>query len=488
MTSGPGAGSRLRHRWRPGSWSLRTRLGAVATIAATIGLCLAGSTAYAVTSKVLHEQLDDSLRGAPTAIGGDAPKRPDIAQLCAAMSESGARSPALFTVTVVRADGSVCVGSDSAKIDLDTIRLPAGPSGGAGKVRLQDGRLVDGRAARVAVISLGSDGTLLVARDATSVNTVLKTLRVTLLLVVVLGGIAVLGLSRRISRIGLRPVTQFARIAEDIAETGNLEKHVLPQSPVVVGNPHDELGQLAHAFNTMTAVLADAWARQRRLVTDAGHELRTPLSSIRSNIELLRRARRIGRPLPPGDEDRILTDLDGQVTELSQLVHDLVELSADHADSDDELVRFDQCVELALQRARRRTTKHEFTVRLEPWVVRGDAAALERAVVNLLDNAIKFSPGGGSIDVSLSHGVLSVADRGTGIAVEEKALAFDRFWRSPTARSLPGSGLGLSIVSDVAARHGGRVNLVPRGNGGTLAQMSIPAAPAGDGDPTRPPL
>lgn len=469
----------LTRRLRPGGWSLRTRLGAVATIAATIGLCLAGLAAYAVTSKVLHEQIDDSLRNAPTDISGDSPRRPDMDQLCRAMNSSTARTPALFTIMILRPDGTTCSDADAVKVDLATVDLSdrARPEDGD-PVTLQDAKLSNGRSARLAVISLSDDSTVLVARDSTSVQTVLNTLRVTLFFVVLIGALGVLGLSRRISRLGLRPITQFAQIAEDIAETGNLQKHVLPQSPVVVAHPGDELARLAHAFNTMTAVLADEWSRQRRLVADAGHELRTPLASVRSNIGLLRRARSQDRPLAAADEVRLLADLDGQIVELTQLVDDLVELSAEESGPVTELVRLDRCAELALQRARRRTGSHHFSVALDPFTVRGNASALERAIVNLLDNAIKFSPPGSTIEMRLADGQLTISDRGPGIEPDEQALVFDRFWRSPRARALPGSGLGLSIVSDVAGRHGGVATLTSREGGGAVATLRLPEASA----------
>jgi two-component system sensor histidine kinase MprB len=234
----------------------------------------------------------------------------------------------------------------------------------------------------------------------------------------------------------------------------------------------------------MTSVLADAWSRQRRLVADAGHELRTPLSSIRSNVELLQRSRRLGRSLPAGVEEQLLHDLGGQITEMTQLVDDLVDLSsAETNDPEHERFRLDHCVEQALSRARRRTTTQDLVVRLEPWIVNGDEAAVERAIVNLLDNAIKFSPEHSQIDVDLHDGVLTVADRGTGIAADDAPRAFERFWRAPEARSLPGSGLGLSIVREVATQHGGEASLGSRPEGGAVARLALPGeAPASSDD------
>jgi two-component system sensor histidine kinase MprB len=458
---------------------VRTRLGAASTIAATVGLTVAGATAYVVTSHVLHQQLDDSLRGAPGA-GNRTPPSGSVAvaRMCDALRSSSQASPALFTLELISADGTVCLDPNTSAVVL-TAGDRAG-SGRVGDVRLRDGELKDGTHVRVAVTSVGNGDTIVIARDASSVDSVLLILKLTLAGVVLLGALTALALSRRVAGVALSPVTKFARIAEEIAETGNLEKHVIDREPVVAGQPGDELDRLSHAFNTMTSVLAEAWARQRRLVADAGHELRTPLSSIRSNVELLQRSRRLRRSLPMGVEEQLLHDLDGQIAEMSQLVDDLVDLSsAEMNEPEHETFRFDHCVEQALARARRRTTTQELVVRLEPWIVHGDEPAVERAVVNLLDNAIKFSPEHSRIDIDLHDGLLTVADRGTGISATDASRVFERFWRSPEARSLPGSGLGLSIVHEVATQNGGAARLDSRPGGGTVACLSLPGeAPA----------
>ena len=189
----------------------------------------------------------------------------------------------------------------------------------------------------------------------------------------------------------------------------------------------------------------------------------------------LRRSRRLHKPLPAGEEESLLDDLSSQVAELAHLVDDLAAL----AESDPGArrftpVRLDSCAEHAVRRARSRSLDHQIRVDLEPWTVQGDATGLERAVVNLLDNALKFSAAGTDVDVSLSDGTLVVADRGRGLTESEGERAFERFWRSPGARSLPGSGLGLSIVEDIAHRHGGWVTLAPRAGGGALATLHVP--------------
>lgn len=467
----------MRYRpvdWKPSHWSVRTRLGAVSTITAIIGLAVAGSAAYAVTSRVLQQQIDDSLRNSPQVVGRSMAPGPEVDQLCQLIESSVGPSPSVFVLTVVTPDGTVCSDPRTSPIRMPAAeleRLSRQPTDQVGHGELEDGRDVH----FVAVPLEADEGILVIARDATSVNSVLMTLRWTLLGVILLGGLIALGLNRWVAGAGLRPITRFTKIAEDIAATGNVEKHADSVGALTAGHHGDELDRLAHAFGTMTSVLAEAQARQRRLVADAGHELRTPLSSVRSNIELLQRTRRLHRSLPPGEEERLLSDLDDQIRELAGLIDDVVQLSADNEIQVLERhVRFDFCVEDALSRARRRTSGHEFNVRLEPWVVDGDATALERAVVNLLDNAIKFSSSTSRIDVTLRDGELRIADQGSGVSEGDGARAFERFWRAPGARSLPGSGLGLSIVAEVAEQHRGRTSLSPRENGGTVAVLFVP--------------
>ena len=237
----------------------------------------------------------------------------------------------------------------------------------------------------------------------------------------------------------------------------------------------DELDRLAHAFTTMTAAIAEAESQQRRLVADAGHELRTPLSSLRSNVDLLRRSRAQGRPLDPADEDGLLDDLAQQTHELSALVDDLSALSVPPAAGAQlTAVRLDQVVERALARVRTRARDRDFDVHLSPVVVSANDNDVERAVVNLLDNAIKFSPSSSPVSVTCDAGLVTVSDRGGGLSEKEIQHAFERFWRSSRARALPGSGLGLSIVKDVAERHGGWAGLRPRRDGGTHASLYLP--------------
>lgn len=476
----------MRRAWPPRTWvrpagrrwSLRARLGLVSTIAVTVGLGIAGVTAYAVTSRVLYQQIDASLRHAPPSIGPEGPASgvPGDAGFCGLIRSPHGPSPGLYAIALLKRDGTVC--TDPKGVSVVAVASDSPAPGAEETIHLRDGSLSDGHAARVAVVTTGAGEVLLIARDTQSIHNVLTVLMLTLAGVTLLGALLALGLSRWSSGAGLRPITRFTRVAEQIAATGEVDTFVGSEASTGSSGTGDELDRLSAAFATMTRVLADAQLRQRRLVADAGHELRTPLASLGNNISLLRRSRSLRKPLPADEEGRLLEDLSSQVAELAHLVDDLAALAESPGRRPFTHVRLDACTEDAVRRARSRSLDHRIQVELEPWTVHGDAGALERAVVNLLDNALKFSPAGTEVEVSLSDGTLVVADRGTGLAAGEGERAVERFWRSPGARSLPGSGLGLSIVEDIAHQHGGWVTLAARPGGGAVATLHIPGLSA----------
>jgi two-component system sensor histidine kinase MprB len=247
----------------------------------------------------------------------------------------------------------------------------------------------------------------------------------------------------------------------------------------VAEDSDDEIARLSRSFNSMTSALASSRELQQQLIADAGHELRTPLTSLRTNIELITRSEETGRPLPPEDRKALLASVKAQMTELASLIGDLQELSRSEGQRGErvQVVAFQDTVESALRRARLRGPELTITADLEPWFVRAEPSALERAVVNVLDNAVKFSPEGGTIEVRLTEGVLTVRDHGPGIPADELPHVFDRFWRSPSARALPGSGLGLSIVARTVQQAGGEIALSAAEGGGTAATLRLPGAP-----------
>jgi two-component system sensor histidine kinase MprB len=307
---------------------------------------------------------------------------------------------------------------------------------------------------------------------ATSLASTQATLH-TLGMVSLLGGLAGIAIAGTagffLGRAALRPVQRLTLATEYIAQTGDLRRIE------VTGD--DDLARLTTSFNTMLTALARSQEYQRRLVADAGHELRTPLTSIRTNLDLL--AQVMAEPDNPrlSAQDRIdlMNDVRAQMEELSLLISDLVELSRDeHPAHATEQIDFAEVVERAVERVKRRAPSLTYDLHLNPWYLEGDPAALERAVTNLLDNAAKWSPPGGTVTVSLRDGALQVADQGPGIAEEDLGHIFERFYRSPEARTMPGSGLGLAIVRQVAENHGGRVAAARAPGGGALLGVWLP--------------
>ena len=286
--------------------------------------------------------------------------------------------------------------------------------------------------------------------------------------VVGVAGAALLG--RTVARAGLTPVDRLTEAVEDVAVTMDLTR------PVEVSGS-DEIARLGRSVNAMLAAIDASRRAQRALVEDAGHELRTPLTSIRTNVELLLAVEQrpeLAHRLPPEEKVKLLDDLDAQVRELATLTGELVELSREEASRETiEQVEYAEVVTAAISRVRIRAPDLTFDADLGPVTVLGRPGELERMVVNVLDNAAKWSPPGGAVTIRLKDGVLTVADNGPGIAPEDLPHVFDRFYRAPAARSMPGSGLGLAIVAQTAAQHGGTVTAGPNEPHGTVVTVTL---------------
>ena len=316
-------------------------------------------------------------------------------------------------------------------------------------------------------------GAVLVVRNMAEMDRALDRLRLILVLVS-LGGIAIAAAAGAlVSGATLAPVRRLTAAAERIAETGE------PSERVPEGG-RDELARLGASFNTMLASLEESLETQRRFVADASHELRTPLTSLQTNIDVLRG----DVALSPEQRQRLLDDLHRESQEMRALIGGLLELARGGAQVEKAEFQFDELVEDALERARTRFPAVSWqTDRLEPTVVDGYRDRMERAVWNLLENAGKWSGDGGSVEISLAGGELQVRDHGPGFADEDRPLVFDRFYRSAAARSMPGAGLGLAIVREVAEAHGGTVEAENAGGGGALVRLSLDgAARAGTGE------
>ena len=330
---------------------------------------------------------------------------------------------------------------------------------------------------RVVAVPSRPGEAMVLAQSLDPTQDVLRRLAVVLFLIGGAGVIVAAVAGTAVARTGLRPVEQLTAATERVSATGDL--HPIPVSG------DDELARLTHSFNGMLIAVADAQRRQRQLVADAGHELRTPLTSMRTNLELLLAADKPGaRTLSDADRADIAADITGQLDEVTPLIGDLSLLArGDAPPAEPERLDLVDVVEQALERAKRRAGDVEFEVSLRPWRLYGDPSELERAVLNLLDNAVKFSPADGTVVVRLrplgdGSAVVEVSDSGPGITDQDLPRVFDRFFRSPEARGLPGSGLGLAIVKQAAERHGGTVYAGRASTGGALLTMRLPGEPA----------
>ncbi len=331
-------------------------------------------------------------------------------------------------------------------------------------------RTVDGAHVRVFVARAPATNlTVITARSLNEVDGTLTRLRLALGLLAVAGIALAVLLSRLAMRTAVRPVAELTTTAEHVASTRDLTRRI-------DAHGDDEVARLATAFNTMLGALEDSQKAQRQLVADASHELRTPLTSLRTNLEVLAR----GGSLDPDDRERLREDLVTQLEELTALVGDLVDLARDEEPDEPcaEDVRLDRLVAVAVERARRHAPNVTFETTLEPALVAGVPARLDRAIANLLDNAAKWSPPGAVVDVRIAGGELLVRDRGPGIPEDDRAHVFDRFYRADTARGRPGSGLGLAIVRQVAEAHGGTVSAEAADGGGALLRLSLPVLSA----------
>jgi two-component system sensor histidine kinase MprB len=469
-------GSRLRAR------SLHARLARITALAVFVAVTMAGGLAFAVTFRLLMGQVDDELRAGPAGLAGQAAASALPASVldraCAGLRAGRQGATALLpmlgasTTTIVELagpGGAVCRSEQARGTNVsNATRIAAVRSG---RAELSDARASDGALLRVLVTPLGHGWTLTVARDLSGPVEVIRRLRGTLFALSVLGALAALVAGSVVARAGLRPIGALADAAEHIARTQDLSVRI----DVHRRSSTDEVTRLADAFDRMTTALSAARERQAQLVADAGHELRTPLTSLRTNLDLLTRSEELGRPLPDAARRDLMADVRSQLEELTHLVDEVVVLAQEDQPRAVEPVRLDDVVRRAVARVRPRSDRHAVATAIEPWTVAdGDPVALERAVVNLLDNALKFSPADTTVRVALTGGRLTVDDQGPGVPAGDRAHAFERFWRSPEARSVPGSGLGLAIVASVAAAHDGTVSISDAPGGGARITLTVP--------------
>jgi two-component system, OmpR family, sensor histidine kinase MprB len=316
-----------------------------------------------------------------------------------------------------------------------------------------------------------SIGVIQVGRSLEEVDAVLADLRRrTLLLSAVAAAISALAGWLIASRMAA-PLRRLASSADQVRTSGRLDV-VLPEAE---GSSNDEVGQLSRAFASMLGALASSKADQERLVQDAGHELRTPLTSLRTNLAVMRRHQQ----MPDEMRTEILDDLDGEVSELTDLVNELVTVaSGDLVTQPAERLDLAALVSSVGERVGRRRQRQVVVTGASGSFVSIPRAGLDRAVSNLIENACKFDTSGGPIEVDVSvagdTAAVRVSDRGPGVPSDEFDKIFDRFHRTDATRSMPGSGLGLSIVRDVVTAHGGSVAATNRPGGGAIIGFDLP--------------
>ena len=294
----------------------------------------------------------------------------------------------------------------------------------------------------------------------------------------ILGIAAAAGLGRAVARTGLQPVEDLTQAVENVARTMDLAQPIPTRGT-------DEIARLAHSVNTMLTTIDTSRRAQRTLVEDASHELRTPLTSIRTNIELLLQIERHpehAHRLAPEDRSQLLADLDLQVTELATLTTELVELAREDTTREQpETLELAELVNAAITRVRMRVPGLTYTTDLQPATIQGRPTELERMIVNVLDNAAKWSPPNATVHTTLTTtgdwATLTITDTGPGIAEADLPYVFDRFYRAANARSMPGSGLGLAIVAHTATHHGGTATAITNTPHGTTVTIRLPTAP-----------
>jgi two-component system, OmpR family, sensor histidine kinase MprB len=449
--------------------SLASRVTLLATIAVGLAVTLVSVGAYVTVRQQLQDSLDqrliDSARAAAeyefagqvTTALSFPPWVLDAADLRVALLRSDGvpiGPPGQGSFTVGRPELAVARGNESLSVRTVT-------SGGT------DFRVV-------AVPTKGDGWALILAQSLDEQHRLLSRLGFVSL---AFGGLGVLvaGLAGWVvARNGLRPVRKLTTAAEEVARTEELR-------PIPIEGD-DEVARLGSAFNQMLVALDASRERQRRLVADAGHELRTPLTSLRTNVDLLTQIDAAEGPaLDPQARGELLDDIRAQIDELTTLIGDLTELSrAEPITPVVEPVELSEVLDHAVARVRRRATGVTFDVEARPWWLVGESTALERAVTNVLDNAAKWSPSGGTVTVRLAEGVLTVDDEGPGVKEADRPHVFERFWRAEEARTMPGSGLGLSIVAQVAERHSGRVEVGTSPAGGTRLTLTLPGSEGSD--------
>jgi two-component system sensor histidine kinase MprB len=447
--------------------TLRWRIASILAIVAFSVGAFAAAASYLSTASQLRSGIDDTLKSRAAAVvttpapGGHGPH--DEGHAADDLTNTGCPNPGAFApasaAQLVSTSGAVvpCIeGAPALPVD-DTDRAL---SDGTVRVRTVD---IDGTRYRLLTTRWQSGERMQIARSLAESDALLGRLRLRLAALVAFATAVAAALGWAVATWLARPIIRLRDTAHQIATTLDLS------TPIDV-DASGEVGSLAASFSTMVAAVGRSQEQQRRLVSDASHEMRTPLTSLRSNLELVGQIER----LPPAERREVVADVLEDVDELSSLLGELVDLASDLATAEpEEAVRLgdlSRAVAARMQRRAERLVTVDDTTAVE---IVGRPRQLERAISNLVDNAVKYSDPGTPIDITINETTVTVRDRGRGVPDADLVHIFDRFYRAVDVRTQPGSGLGLSMVDEIVRSHGGRVFARNRAGGGVEVGFTL---------------
>lgn len=447
---------------------LRWRLQVLTAGMVSLAIAAITTLTYVAVSQVLYEIADRNLEERAVSLMERSSEPQRLVNLSEEIDNFKSHNPRMRVS--ISLPGWAFSQGDSIPLDRDVPR--ADPDGDAGSSIVTSVSSIGNE--RVLVAHDEFDTVIVLAQDMTEVQRTLSMFTATLFLISLIGILVAVTTGIAVASAGLWPLAKLQRAVDHVAKTDELE-------PIeVVGD--DDIAQLTRSFNTMLASLRESREQQTQLVADAGHELKTPLTSMRTNIELLLMAKREDAVNKISEQDSLdlKNDVIAQMEEMSTLIGDLVDLTRDSTPQlVTESAQLDEIVASLLERVQRRRPDVTFDVGLIPWQITGNPFALSRAMLNLVDNAAKWSPEGGIVRISMmmksaTQIHITISDAGPGIKEEDRDRVFERFYRSTEARSTPGSGLGLAIAKQAITQHGGEVSITESEFSGAKLVVDLP--------------
>lgn len=445
--------------------SLRLRVALSAAVAVLVTVVVSSVALYFGVRRYLYDRVDASLSKFRTVLG-----QPQLQLLERTLESSQAGTAAAAKsqpayLQFVDAEGRVVAHVPPAFLPVtEVVRSVARGTHPA----LFFNVTVEGSPVRAYAFPLDGNTAVQIGRSLTDLNSALHALLVVSAVVAGAGTVLAVLIGALVAFAALRPVRSFSVAVRAVAETGELSHHV-----EVSG--HDEFSQVAAGFNDMLVALEESLGRQRRLVADASHVLRTPLATVRTNVEVLRRS----EELDAGERAQLIRDTVAQLSELTRLVNNLIELARGEEEAGAfGVLRLDELVTSVVAEARRNYPSIPIELSTVPSSVWGSPDRLHKAFDNLVDNAAKWTRPSTSVQVSVGERWVTVRDHGPGVDVEDVPHIFDRFYRSLSARGVPGSGLGLAIAKQAIKAHGGSIEVRDADGGGAEFVVRFSEPPA----------